>query len=113
MARFYANENFPQPVVESLRGLGHDVLTTHDTGVSGRAVRDEEIMAFPTEEKRAVLTFNRKHFIHLHRRSADHAGVIACTFDPDFDALARRVDSAVQNKGDIAGQLIRVNRPQR
>ena len=33
MARLYANENFPQPVVETLRRLGHDILTTHDTGV--------------------------------------------------------------------------------
>ena len=36
MLRLYANENFPQPVVEALRRLGHDVLTTHDAGRSGR-----------------------------------------------------------------------------
>ena len=28
MARLYANENFPLPVVNELRRLGHDVLTT-------------------------------------------------------------------------------------
>jgi len=27
MARLYADENFPLPVVEELRQLGHDVLT--------------------------------------------------------------------------------------
>ena len=31
MARLYANENFPLPVVNELRRLGHDVLTTQDT----------------------------------------------------------------------------------
>ena len=32
MARLYANENFPFPVVEELRKLGHDVLTIQETG---------------------------------------------------------------------------------
>lgn len=30
MARLYANENFPLPVVEALRRLGHDVLTIQE-----------------------------------------------------------------------------------
>ena len=30
MARLYADEDFPYPVVERLRQLGHDVLTTLD-----------------------------------------------------------------------------------
>ncbi|HEY4759482.1 MAG TPA: DUF5615 family PIN-like protein [Thermoguttaceae bacterium] len=33
MARFYANENFPLPVVEELRRLEHDVLTTQESGL--------------------------------------------------------------------------------
>jgi hypothetical protein len=27
IARLYSNENFPLPVVEALRGFGHDVLS--------------------------------------------------------------------------------------
>ena len=38
MARLYSNENFPLPVVEELRRLGHDVLTTHEAGESGKSV---------------------------------------------------------------------------
>ncbi|NVM30155.1 MAG: DUF5615 family PIN-like protein [Candidatus Helarchaeota archaeon] len=37
MARLYANENFPLPVVEELRKLGHNVLTIQETGKAGRA----------------------------------------------------------------------------
>ncbi|MCL4832054.1 MAG: hypothetical protein KJZ86_06420 [Caldilineaceae bacterium] len=37
MARFYANENFPFPVVEELRRLGHDVLTPMPTHWKARA----------------------------------------------------------------------------
>jgi hypothetical protein len=32
MARLYSNENFPLPVVEKLRALGHDVLTVQEAG---------------------------------------------------------------------------------
>jgi hypothetical protein len=32
MARLYSNENFPLPVVEALRALGHDVLTIQEAG---------------------------------------------------------------------------------
>ncbi len=31
MARLYANENFPLPVVEELRRLGHDAVTVAKT----------------------------------------------------------------------------------
>ncbi len=41
MARLYANENFPVEVVERLRALGHDVLTTHDVEKSNRAIQSE------------------------------------------------------------------------
>lgn len=41
MARFYANENFPLPVVEALRQQGHDILTILETGLAGQAMSDE------------------------------------------------------------------------
>lgn len=42
MARLYANENFPMPVVEELRRLGHDVLTMLEAGQTGQAMPDAE-----------------------------------------------------------------------
>ncbi len=35
MARLLADENFPLPVVEELRRLGHEVLTLRDIGQAG------------------------------------------------------------------------------
>jgi hypothetical protein len=32
MVRFYADEQFPFPVVEHLRNFGHDVLTVQEAG---------------------------------------------------------------------------------
>lgn len=75
-ARLYSNENFPLPVVEALRRLGHEVLTTHDTGKSNAGIPDDEVLRFATENARAVLTHNRQDFIRLHRQNPDHAGII-------------------------------------
>jgi hypothetical protein len=46
--------------VESLRALGHDVLTVQE-GPVGQAITDTEVVAFATREARAVLTLNQLH----------------------------------------------------
>jgi hypothetical protein len=79
MARLYANENFPLDCVVELRGLGHDVLTVQDSGRGG--CDDKEVLAYAAGENRAVVTFNRRHFITLHNLHAAHAGIIVCSFD--------------------------------
>ena len=79
MARLYANENFPLPVVTELRRLGHEVLTIVETGQSGHAVPDEQVLAFAIAERRAVLTLNRRHFVRLHSIHPEHAGIVVCT----------------------------------
>ena len=50
MARLYANENFPLPVVEALRQRGHDVLTIQETGGAGQAMADEAVLAFARDQ---------------------------------------------------------------
>ena len=59
MARLYANENFPLPVVEELRRQGHDVLTIQDTGRAEQAVMDEDVLEYAVSDARAVMTLNR------------------------------------------------------
>lgn len=110
MARLYANENFPLPTVVEMRRLGHDVLTTPETGQAGLAVSDAEVLAQATAQGRAVLTFNRRHFIRLHDESPQHAGIVVCIFDVDFAGLARRIDAAILAVPAMEGQLLRVNR---
>jgi hypothetical protein len=111
MARLYANENFPLPVVQALRQAGHDVKTVAGTGRAEQSWPDTEVLGFATRDKRILLTLNRKHFIRLHSQNADHAGIIVCTFDPDFNRQAQRVDAAIQAVTDFERQLVRVNRP--
>lgn len=111
MANFYADENFPHPVVEELRKLGHDVLTMTEAGKANQQIPDDEVLKLASEAKRVLLTFNRKHFIRIHMDNPDHAGVIVCTVDADFAALAQRIHDALQDYPETTGQLIRVNRP--
>jgi predicted nuclease of predicted toxin-antitoxin system len=111
MARLYANENFPLPVVESLRQAGHDVVTVAETGKSEQAWPDVDVLEYAAQDDRALLTLNRRHFIRLHSRRPDHAGIVVCTFDPDFAALAARIDEAMRLSPELRGQLVRITRP--
>ena len=114
MARFYSNENFPQGTVEALRRLGHDVLTSHDAGKSRQAIPDEDVLEFATTEKRALLTLNRKDFIHLHKNiQGSHPGIVVCTQDADYPGQAQRIHTAIAEHATLDKRLIRVNRPNR
>jgi hypothetical protein len=112
MARFYTNENIPLQVVMELQRLGHDVITSLDAGKANSAVPDSEVLAFAAAEDRILLTHNRRHFLRLHQhRTESHAGIVLCTFDPDFCGQAERIDAAVGAEPLMANQLLRVNRP--
>ncbi|MCA9996515.1 MAG: DUF5615 family PIN-like protein [Anaerolineales bacterium] len=86
----YADENFPLPVVNALPELGHDVVTIHEDGKANQRYPDASVLADATHYQRAVLTVNRKHFWQLHLDDGSHAGIILCTYDPDFADQALR-----------------------
>ena len=111
MADVYTNENFPFPAAQELRRLGHNVMTVQESGLGGQSITDEEVLRFATRERRAVVTLNRRHFVRLHVESASHTGIIVCTVDNDFSALAGRIDSAIRESRELAGRLLRVSRP--
>jgi uncharacterized protein with PIN domain len=111
MARFYANENFPQPVIEKLRRLGHEALTVLETGHAGQSWSDENVLRFATAENRILLTMNRRHFRRLHAKNPQHAGIVLYTVDLDFVGQAKRIDAIVEKTGDCKNQILSVNRP--
>jgi hypothetical protein len=113
MAALYADEDFPFPVVERLRQLGHDIMTTFEAGRANRGIGDADQLAFATSLSRAILTRNRRHFIPLHKYAAHHAGIISITDDPDLDGQASRIDAAIAGFSALADQHVRVNRPSR
>jgi hypothetical protein len=111
VARFYADENFPRPVVEASRLLGHDVLSAYEAGRANQKIPDEAVLAFAHAHSRAVLTINRWDFIHMHDQGAEHSGIVACTRDPSAGELALRIHEATT--GELKGQLFRIIRPAR
>jgi hypothetical protein len=111
LAKLYADENFPQPAVDALREYGHDVLTVLESGKTGVALSDEDVLTHAANEGRIVVTMNRKHFIRLHLNSSTHAGIMVCTVDPDYHALASRIHAALEVTPQMTGQLIRIYRP--
>lgn len=111
MARLYADEDFPYPVVEHLRQLGHDVVTTLDAGRANQGAKDADQLAFALSHGRALLTRNRRHFILLHRRSPHHAGIVSVTDDLDFAGLAQRIETALTAHPRMQGLHLRINRP--
>ena len=112
MARLYADEDFDYPVVVELRRLGHDVLTVTEAGEANQRVADDEVLALAITQGRAVLTFNRRDFIRLHRAIRAHAGIVVCTWDRDRMALAARIHVALTNCPILDDHLIRIVRPQ-
>ena len=113
MTRLCADEDFSYPVVQRLRQLGHDLLTAHEAGQAGQSITDAAVLAFATAAGRAVVTFNRRHFIRLHAEVASHAGIIVCTRDDEVLALADRIHQQLQSVPTLQDQLLRINRPAR
>ena len=87
------------------------MLTSIDAGNANQGIPDDEVVRFATREGRAVLTSNRRHFHAQHRLSSAHAGIITCTIDIDFPALAARIHSRIAVTPDLNGQLVKVTRP--
>jgi len=110
MALLYANENFPYQVVQALRVLGHDVLTALEAGNSNQAVPDEQVLAFATQNRRTVLSINKRDFIRLHQINPDHAGIIICSQDADVAGQAERIHEAINSQSSLSGKLIRIHR---
>jgi uncharacterized protein with PIN domain len=112
MARFYSNENFPIQTARELRRLGHDVLTSQEAGNANRSVPDEEVLQFATAQRRILLTQNRLHFLRLHQRNViAHAGIVICTYDPNFIRLAAQIHELVAPRNVLDGLPLRVYRP--
>jgi hypothetical protein len=108
LANLIADQNFEDGVVDALIALGHDVITARAAGLS--TTKDPDFLQAATAAGRIVLTHDHD-FHKLHKSGVAHAGIVYTSYDPDFPALAARIDAKLQNIAIPAGQLIRVTRP--
>lgn len=105
MARFYADEQFPLPVVEFLRALGHDVLTVREAGNAEQGIPDDEVLAFAIGQERSILTINKYDFVRLHRRNDNHYGIVVCSDDRKNRIIEIRVLKVTQNTQIMSGSI--------
>ena len=77
MASFYTNENFPTKVVDYLREMGHDVLTSYEAGNANQRIPDEDVLECAAKAGRILLTLNlRLHGVGLRVRQVRADGVV-------------------------------------
>src|SRR5258706_3325411 len=111
MARIYSDEDFPRPVSDLLRTLGHDVLTCSQSGRASKKIADDLVLDYAISQGRTVLTYNRGHFEKLHQKNKHHFGIIVCTVNNDFAELSQCIHEKLLAHSNLAGELIKVYRP--
>ncbi|MFH7243234.1 MAG: DUF5615 family PIN-like protein [Spirulina sp.] len=106
--RFYANENLTAELVEALRKLGHDVLTSYEAGTANQRIPDNQVLANATADERAVLTFNRDDFLALHRSGINHSGIVVCKDNSDEQKLSHALNDYLATQDTLNDRLLRV-----
>jgi len=102
--RMLVNENLPGSVVQSLRDLGHDVLSAKE---SMQGEEDEQILSRAQSELRLVIT-QVKDFGELafrHGLPADCGVILFRLSSDDKDASLRRIVDVIESRTDWAGHF--------
>jgi uncharacterized protein with PIN domain len=110
IAKIYSNENFPIDIVNKLRYLGHDVLTSYQAGQANQGIPDDDVLKFAHQQERVVITLNREDFIRLHRDGKEHSGIIICKDDRDYEAQASKVHELILDATELKSRLFRVKK---
>ena len=73
--RFHLDESVESAIADGLRRRNIDVTTTPEAGLLGAS--DEEQVAFALVQGRVIFTHDAD-FLRIHRRGAEHAGIVYC-----------------------------------
>jgi predicted nuclease of predicted toxin-antitoxin system len=76
--KLYLDEMIPTDLARLLREYGYDVVTAQEAGMLGKA--DSDHLEYASAQGRAILTFNIRDFVKLHKRwlaeGKHHAGIV-------------------------------------
>jgi predicted nuclease of predicted toxin-antitoxin system len=88
----YLDEDVAVQLARALQQRGIDVRTTQNAGMAQSS--DEQQVAFAAEQRRAILTHNKRDFILIHQKYLEqgdkHSGIIVADQDK-LGSLVRRV----------------------
>ncbi len=93
--RFYADENLPRAIIEELRRLDYDVLTSYEAQQANKSISDENVLKFAQERSKIIITLNRDDFVSLHQQGEAHSGIIICKDDRDYKGQAQVIDEFI------------------
>jgi hypothetical protein len=108
MFKFYANENLSLMLVNELRKLSYDILTSYEAGNANQKIPDEQVLTESIKNNRCVLTFNRDDFVKLHHSGIQHSGIIVCKDDRDYQGQASTLAQYLNNQTKLSNRLIRI-----
>jgi uncharacterized protein with PIN domain len=109
--RFYADENLPRAIIEELRRLDYDVLTSYEAQQANKSISDENVLKFAQERNKIIITLNRDDFVSLHQQGEAHNGIIICKDDRDYQRQAQVIDEFIlQDDRSLQGRLIRIKK---
>ncbi len=76
--KLYLDEDVPLSFGEALNNRGVDILSTQDAGNKG--FTDLEQLLFAAQDKRVIISHNKKDFIQLHKHCLEiktqHHGIV-------------------------------------
>jgi predicted nuclease of predicted toxin-antitoxin system len=79
---FLLDEDISYRVAEGLRQRGVDAVSVHEVGRAGKALSDEDQLAFAARDGRVLVTYNRADYQLLDAtwrlKGRTHAGVLWC-----------------------------------
>jgi predicted nuclease of predicted toxin-antitoxin system len=111
MIRFYSNENLAINLVEAIRSLGYDVLTSYEAQQANQGIPDDEVLRYATINNRCVLTFNRGDFLVLHRNQINHCGIIACREERNYSVQVQVLHEFLESGNqDLKNRLLRLQK---
>ncbi len=109
--RFYADENLARAIIEELRQLDYDILTSYEAGQANKSISDENVLKFAQERNKIIITLNRDDFVSLHKQGKAHSGIIICKEDRDYQGQAQVIDKFILQDGrSLQGRLIRIKK---
>jgi len=98
-----------------IRRLEYDVVDALDKGLLGYP--DDILLEFAVNEERAFLTFNRRHFVRIHKQYIDmgkeHWGIIYSRRGHlSYDKVKKRVISLLESctSEDLRNQRINLSK---
>lgn len=97
-AKLYVDEDITDALARALRAAGYDVVSAHETDLRSRS--DEDPLRYATQQGRAFLTCNVKHFPRIASRyyaeGRSHFGIIVSN-QLELGEMLRRVHYLLDN----------------